>query len=176
MGTIQPTDVETFHSHLDPTGGYRKCENYAAAGVCNWMVRAEDPIRLCQACRLNNVIPDLSIPENREKWARAEVAKRRLIYSLNRLALPVVPKTLDAVRGLSFDLKDDLPTERVLTGHMDGLITVNLAEADPLLREKLRLAFHEPYRTLLGHFRHEIGHGLTTCISPTRLRQPALSA
>jgi hypothetical protein len=160
IGTLRPSanDSDVFHSHLDANCGYRKCENYTTEGVCNWMIADDDPVRLCQACRLNNVIPDLSVPENREKWARAENAKRRLVYSLNRLALPVVPKAVDPERGLSFDLKDDMPTEHVLTGHADGLITLNLAEADPLLREKLRLQLHERYRTLLGHFRHEVGH------------------
>jgi hypothetical protein len=38
------------------------------------------------------------------------------------------------------------------------VITVNLAEADDAERERRRLAMHEPYRTLLGHFRHEAGH------------------
>ena len=46
----------------------------------------------------------------------------------------------------------------MLTGHNDGVITINIAEADDAEREKRRLQLHEPYRTLLGHFRHEVGH------------------
>ena len=48
--------------------------------------------------------------------------------------------------------------EHVLTGHDNGLITLNVAEADSAEREKMRVEMGEPYRTLLGHFRHELGH------------------
>jgi hypothetical protein len=140
------------------TGSYRKCENYVRSAVCNWMVPANDPDPLCQACRLTDVIPDLSDPRNLKRWANAENAKRRLVYSLNRLKLPVVPKKLDPERGLAFELKNDSGEARVLTGHDEGLITLNLKEADPVAREKARAAMRERYRTLLGHFRHEIGH------------------
>lgn len=139
-------------------GRYRKCKNYAHEGVCNWMVPSDANSELCQACRLNNVIPDLSQPENRERWLEVEQAKRRLIYSLDSLSLPVIPKSEDAARGLSFDIKASVGDERVLTGHSDGLITLNLDEADAAEREKVRVAMNERYRTLLGHFRHEIGH------------------
>jgi hypothetical protein len=139
-------------------GAYRKCDNYAASRVCNWMVRAEDPEPFCQACRLTDVIPDLSDPRNLERWANAESAKRRLIYSLNRLKLPIVPKKADPEHGLAFELKNDTGEARVLTGHDEGLITLNLNEADPVAREKARAQMNERYRTLLGHFRHEIGH------------------
>jgi hypothetical protein len=142
----------------EPAARYRKCQNYAIEGVCNWMVHTDEENPLCQACRLNQVIPNLSEPENREKWARVEVAKRRLVYSLNRLGLPLVPRSVDPERGLAFDIKSDTPDSRVLTGHSEGLVTLNLAEADPLLREKMRVSMNERYRTLLGHFRHEVGH------------------
>jgi hypothetical protein len=144
--------IETAH------GTYRKCANYAHEGVCNWMVPVSDTDDLCQACRLNNVIPDLSEPENRKLWSEVEQAKRRLVYSLDALGLPVISKTDDPARGLSFDIKASVGDERVLTGHADGLITVNLDEADATEREKMRVAMKERYRTLLGHFRHEIGH------------------
>jgi hypothetical protein len=139
-------------------GSYRKCDNYVRTAICNWMVPADDTEPLCQACRLTDVIPDLSDPRNLERWANAEGAKRRLIYSLNRLKLPVVPKRIDPERGLAFELKNDTGEARVLTGHDEGLITLNLKEADPVAREKARAQMHERYRTLLGHFRHEIGH------------------
>jgi hypothetical protein len=45
-----------------------------------------------------------------------------------------------------------------MTGHTDGVITINLAEADDLECERRRHQMGEPHRTLLGHFRHEIGH------------------
>lgn len=122
------------------------------------MVPAAAEQTLCRACELNHVIPDLSQPENKALWFEVEKAKRRLVYGLNRLGLPVVPKTKDAERGLSFDIKASVGQEHVLTGHSDGLITLNLAEADPSEREKARQAMNERYRTVLGHFRHEIGH------------------
>ena len=139
-------------------GAYRKCGNYAEHGVCNWMVEAGDAQTLCLACRLNNVIPDLGDAANRERWAAVETAKRRLVYSLLRLGLPLTPKSEDPEHGLAFDIKNDQPSQRVLTGHADGLITLNAGEADPVIREKVRVAMNERYRTLLGHFRHEIGH------------------
>ena len=145
-------EVDTAH------GPYRKCANYVREGVCNWMVPAGSDEELCQACRLNNVIPNLAEAENRARWHEVELAKRRLIYSLDRLNLPVIAKVEDPERGLSFDIKADTENERVLTGHADGLITLNLSEADAAEREKMRLAMKERYRTLLGHFRHEVGH------------------
>lgn len=141
-----------------PHGPYRKCANYVHEGVCNWLVPASSDEELCQACRLNNVIPNLSEPANRERWQEVELAKRRLVYSLDRLQLPVITKAEDPARGLSFDIKAETENERVLTGHEDGLITLNLSEADAAEREKIRLSMRERYRTLLGHFRHEVGH------------------
>jgi hypothetical protein len=141
-----------------PATGYQKCANYANEGVCNWLVAEAKEGELCQACELNQVIPDLSQPENRQRWLEVEKAKRRLIYGLNRLGLPVLSKRRDAERGLSFDIKQSSGEQRVLTGHSDGLITLNVDEADAAEREKMRVAMKERYRTLLGHFRHEIGH------------------
>jgi hypothetical protein len=114
----------------------------------------------CQSCRLNRVIPDLSIVENQVLWGRIEVAKRRVISSLIALDLPVASRvTEDPDRGLAFDLLRTPPNEdRILTGHEDGLITLNVEEADDVRREQIRTAMHEPYRTLVGHFRHELGH------------------
>jgi hypothetical protein len=150
--TGDEAEVQTAH------GPYRKCANYVHQGVCNWMVPAESEEDLCQACRLNNVIPNLSEPENRERWQEVELAKRHLVYSLDSLKLPVITKAEDPEKGLSFDIKAETESERVLTGHADGLITLNLREADPAQREKIRLTLKERYRTLLGHFRHEVGH------------------
>jgi hypothetical protein len=45
-----------------------------------------------------------------------------------------------------------------MTGHQNGLITLDLAESNDAHREALRESMDEPYRTVLGHFRHEIGH------------------
>jgi len=140
-------------------GRLRYCEN-ARHGVCNWLVPLRHPGRFCQACRHNRTIPDLKIPANLPLWQRVEHAKHRLIYTL--LALGINPRTRaeDPAGGLAFDFLADPPApgKRVLTGHENGLITINLSEADDAWREKTRAAMGEPYRTLLGHFRHESGH------------------
>jgi len=137
---------------------YRLCENYDRENVCNWAIPADDPDPLCASCRLTRTIPDLTQAGHKEAWYRLEVAKRRLIYSLLRLGLPVATKTADPERGLVFDLLAETEAMPVLTGHSDGVITINVAEADDAERERRRLQLHEPYRTLLGHFRHEVGH------------------
>ena len=158
---LAPLDDGTWQ----PQGGteiYRHCANREAHQVCNWLVPADDPEPFCIACRLNQTIPDLDVAGNAILWQRLETEKRRLVYSLLRLGLPVVPRRLDPA-GLAFDfLADTAPnfneTGRVLTGHASGLITLNIAEADPVVREKMRSEMAEPYRTILGHFRHESGH------------------
>jgi hypothetical protein len=143
---------------------YRLCANYDTQNVCNWAVPQDDPHTLCRACRLTHVIPDLSQPGNATAWYRLEVAKRRLVYTLLGLGLPVFEKKAtkkpDAA-GLEFQFLQDSvggDGKRVLTGHDNGLITINVAEADDVLREQQRRMQNEPYRTLLGHFRHEVGH------------------
>jgi len=142
---------------------HRLCSNYAAHAVCNWAIPVEDPQVLCQSCRLTRIIPDLSISGNREAWYRLEVAKRRLIYSLLELGLPLLKRGADDPCGLEFDFLGDSTQpngdiSRVLTGHENGVIRINVAEADDVERERQRQRHREPYRTLLGHFRHEIGH------------------
>jgi hypothetical protein len=140
---------------------YRLCENYSTHNVCNWAVPADDPHSLCASCRLTRVIPDLSKPARQAAWYKLEVAKRRLVYTLAALKLPLLNKADDAERGLAFEFladPEDPAAPRVLTGHAAGVITVNVAEADDPEREKRRVQLHEPYRTLLGHFRHEVGH------------------
>lgn len=131
-----------------------RCASAASAG-CNWLVPAGSP-GFCRACALSRRIPDLSVPENVALWRDAELAKRRLIYALLRLGLPLERR--EGVK-LAFDiLSDKAEDQPVLTGHADGLITINLAEADPAERERRRNDLGEAYRTLLGHFRHEVGH------------------
>ena len=139
---------------------HRRCQNFEFENVCNWMVPAEDPEPYCISCRLTQVIPDMTLPQNHDLWYRTEVAKRRLIYTLLDLGLPVVGKQEDAEHGLAFEFLADEPGPEgaVLTGHDEGVITLNIAEADDAVREQRRVQLHEPYRTLLGHFRHEIGH------------------
>jgi hypothetical protein len=142
---------------------YRMCANYRHQDVCNWMVPADDPDPFCLACRLNETIPDLSVPGNRMLWARLERSKRHALYSILRLGLPLEGKSIDPEQGLAFAFLADpdpsfVETVQVLTGHAQGLITINLAEADDAVRERRRQHMGEPYRTVLGHFRHELGH------------------
>jgi hypothetical protein len=146
----------------------RPCANYThdfrdarstASAVCNWMIPTQETQSLCLSCRTTQVIPALSKAENRSYWTLLERAKRRLLYSLIALRLPVSSKTDDRAHGLSFHFLEDLqPKMKVLSGHDNGVITLNIAEADDARREQVRMQMHEPYRTLLGHFRHEIGH------------------
>ena len=141
---------------------WRQCGHYRDRGVCNWMVAAEDDSDFCLACRLNRTIPDLSIEGNLQLWQKLELEKRRLIYALLQLNLPLEPQQAGPA-GLAFDfLADTAPAfnerSRVTTGHAQGLITINIAEADPVVRERMRNEMAEPYRTVLGHFRHESGH------------------
>ncbi len=138
---------------------YRLCENYFKENVCNWAVPADDSNPYCLSCRLTSVIPDLGVPGHRESWCKLETAKRRLIYTLLSLGLPLAGKAEAPRRGLTFQfLADAAGAPPALTGHKDGVITVNIAEADDSVREKRRHQMHEGYRTLLGHFRHEVGH------------------
>jgi len=144
------------------TQAYKLCVNYASQDVCNWAVPQNDPLDLCYSCRLTRVIPNLT-PENHASWYRLESAKRRLVYSLLSLRLPLERQEAATPRGVSFSFLEDSTQpngdrRRVLTGHDNGLITINISEADDVWREQQRLRQHEPYRTLLGHFRHEIGH------------------
>jgi len=138
----------------------RFCDN-AAHDVCNWLVPPGSNDRFCTACRHNRVIPDLALPQNFRMWQQLEWAKHRLFYTLLQLDMPLLTRSEDATRGLVFDFLADPPKAEVptvLTGHDDGLITIALAEADDAEREKRRIQMGEPYRTLLGHFRHEAGH------------------
>lgn len=134
----------------------RLCHNYETYDACNWAIPAESGDTFCQSCALNEVIPNLDTPEARQAWVRLETAKRRLIYSLSALGFPLEPRS--APGGLAFSFKATTPEESVFTGHSDGLITINIAEASDPFREKTREQMGEPYRTVLGHFRHEIGH------------------
>jgi hypothetical protein len=139
---------------------YRFCAN-AGADACNWLVPNDSPDAYCLACRHNRTVPDLSRPENRLAWQKLEFAKHRLFYALLRLDLPLLTRQESAENGLVFDFLADPPPEtgpKVMTGHDEGLITIALVEADDAERERRRTAMGEPYRTLLGHFRHEVGH------------------
>lgn len=137
---------------------YRYCLNHQY-GVCNWLVEEGNETPYCKACDLNSTIPNLSQPEAKGQWRVIENAKHRLVYTLLKMKLPLMSKNADEEKGLTFDFLADLKGEpRILTGHDNGLITLNIVEADDVEREKSRKAMKEPYRTLIGHFRHEVGH------------------
>ncbi len=157
---LQPSG-EVWRALAERSRLYRSCAN-AQHGVCNWLVAADSPEQFCAACRHNRVIPDLSVPENPGHWRKIEIAKHRLFYTLLKLRLPLANRVEDPRNGLAFDFIADqtAPTGHipVMTGHTNGLITLNLAEADDPERERQRTDMGEPYRTLLGHFRHEIAH------------------
>jgi hypothetical protein len=158
MITLTPQDNNTFSNVNRSKERYRFCDN-ASRGTCNWLIPKDDPAIFCKACALNRVIPSLSAPQNIQRWFRMEIAKHRLVYSLLELKLPVEAKQGDGVEGIAFDFKEDeSPDEKVMTGHDDGTITINIDEADEAERVRHKLDLGERYRTLLGHFRHEIGH------------------
>lgn len=142
---------------------FARCGNFRIAG-CNWMIDERDGATLCVACRLNRVIPDQSVESNRIAWRRIERAKRRLVSQLLALGLPVVSRVAgecgaDTKHGLAFDFLRAAPGgPRVVTGHAGGIVTLDIDEADDARRERIRTELHEPYRTLLGHLRHEVGH------------------
>ena len=165
MSSLKPTTDDRWWPQAPEAQGcaYRMCQNYSREQVCNWMVPEDGPLAFCTACHLNQTIPDLSVAGNRELWRRLEVGKHRLIYSLLRLGLPLIGRQEDPEAGLAFSfLADPDPVfaenARTITGHAQGLITINIAEADDALRERARQDMAEPYRTILGHFRHESGH------------------
>ena len=177
---VEPYDLDAasgqYFKAAQPEVRYQKCDNHANFKTCNGMVNldtfvpveGEDEV-LCFACRFNEVIPDLSIVEHIPLWKKMEAAKRRALYTLKALSLPLRNINQDPEGGLSFDfttdrdvsdhfasrLKDQDP---VFTGHASGHITINLAEANDVARSQTKLAMGERYRTLLGHFRHELGH------------------
>jgi hypothetical protein len=160
MTALEPNGAGVFTPLADRKRSVVYCDNFNH-GACNWLIDAGGD-GLCQACKLNRTIPDLGIPENLRRWRRIEVAKHRLVYSLLRLGLPVVSKTVEPETGIAFDFLAPPPGEdgqgKILTGHDNGEITLNVAEADDAIRAEIREKMHEPYRTLLGHFRHEIAH------------------
>ncbi len=160
-------NLTTWRDHAGEAHAVQVCANNDAHEVCNWLVGTDDHTPYCRSCRHNRTIPDLTVATVPERWGKVEAAKRRLFHTLTRLGLPLETQ-MEAqangiIQGLAFDLLYDPAAEQagqaqVLTGHADGLVTLNLIEADDVERERIRRSMGEPYRTLLGHFRHEVGH------------------
>ena len=149
-------DDEGEHAGSVDAEDYQLCANLHLA-ECNWLVPAGRPRELCTSCALTVERPSDNDTVGLAAFARAEAAKRRLVVELHELKLPIVGRDQDPDYGLGFRLLSS-SHEKVLTGHENGVITLDLAEGDDVHREQLRVEMDEPYRTLLGHFRHEIGH------------------
>jgi hypothetical protein len=137
--------------------GERQCRNATEHDACNWLTSSVDA-EYCRSCALSALIPDLSDPANALAWRRIEAAKRRLLYTLFALKLPVVARSEDPDGGLAFRFLKSTEDEPVMTGHDQGVITLNVDEANFAFRENMREKMGEGYRTVLGHLRHEIGH------------------
>nr|WP_281369382.1 putative zinc-binding metallopeptidase [Microbacterium proteolyticum] len=106
---------------------------------------------------MTRVRPNDADAKGLSQFPVAERAKRWLLVDLDRLGFPVVGKGEDATYGLCFDLLSSV-AENVTIGHADGVITMDLAESDDAYRVRVQEQLGEPYRTMLGHFRHEVGH------------------
>lgn len=150
---------------LDDAGDLSYCDNGSNYGVCNWLRPTKSDHSLCMGCQFNRTIPDLTMEKNLGYWKSLEEAKKRLLYTLMRLRLPLVDGWRDPEKGLLFDFLEDArsnpeayPDSFVSTGHMNGVVTINVMEADDVVRTSLQVELREYYRTLLGHFRHESGH------------------
>jgi len=148
-------------SDLVTPGGryYRRCANFQQYDNCNWLLQKQDKHDLCLSCNMNQVIPALGRSGNLALWSRMEAAKRRLLYSLLSLRLPVTGAHALKFRFLEDHRRNpDVFEAFVATGHADSTITINIAEADDVARHAVRERMHERYRTVLGHLRHESGH------------------
>ncbi len=108
---------------------------------CNSATRAD----VCESCALTR-----GRPQDDARWAEAETAKRRLLFELGELGL--WPWEVGG-SDLIFDFSDG-----AMTGHADGVVTLDLREVEDVHRTRMKDQLDEPYRTVLGHFRHEIGH------------------
>ncbi len=158
------TQVNESLYQTDDFQTFKQCANYYTYNVCNVVFQSNQQHPLCIACQLNQTIPNLDTAGNIASWSKLECAKRRLVRTLLQLGLPVISKNADHKTGMAFAFLEDQQqnqavfNEFVSTGHLDGLITINLAETDDTIREHTRVSLGELYRTLLGHLRHEVGH------------------
>lgn len=156
--TLKPNNDNTYSDINTPGSSYRYCQN-STHSTCNWLVPSGHSSNFCTACELNRTIPDLSQNENLKKWKRIEAAKHRLVYSLLKFRLPLSSNGQNNSIPLVFDFMESKDQHnKVMTGHDNGLITLNIEEADEAERVQHKVELHEKYRTLLGHLRHEVGH------------------
>ena len=139
---------------------FRLCANGQRHAACNWLVPAGSGEAFCVSCRLNRTIPDLGNALNRHHWSLMEAAKRRLLHTLIGFQISLPTLAEDPLNGLAFDIVSTTLDPAATTGHLSGVITVSLEEADDTWRQINRQQLGEASRTLLGHFRHESGHYL----------------
>ncbi|BDB43194.1 hypothetical protein Mkiyose1665_41020 [Mycobacterium kiyosense] len=153
---IAKQEEDSDHAGAVAAAEYQLCANLYVA-ECNWLVPVDPPGTLCESCALTIERPHDGDTVGLAEFARAEAAKRRLVAELHEMKLPIIGRDQDPDYGLAFRLLSSAH-ENVITGHENGVITLDLAEGDDVHREQLRVEMEEPYRTLLGHFRHEVGH------------------
>ena len=143
---------------------YRLCSNRRDFQACNGIINIESDTEQCGYCQFNRYIPVLSRINNLARWRRIEKAKRRTLFGIERLGLPFEYSTGNETRRLMFDFLENQEDETgeivhfVSTGHSNGLITLNVLEADESHVEAQKSNLVERYRSLVGHFRHEMGH------------------
>lgn len=164
LKTLKPEDeagvfsVVHQRSREESTVRYRHCANLERYNACNWLVTTEEGNELCLSCRLTDLLPPLHDERRRAQWVRVEAAKRRLLYTLLGLGLPLQSREENPTLGLAFRFQESTKAEPVLTGHASGIITMNMSEANAAFRENAKEKLGEGYRTVLGHLRHECGH------------------
>ncbi len=143
-------DLATLEPGSEDERDLRRCANSRLA-ECNWMLEPGEPGELCLSCRLTRTRPNDADLAGLAEFARTEGAKRRVLCVFLDVGLPV------REGELIFDLLSST-WEPVVTGHADGVVTIDVAEADDAVRAQRRLQLGEPYRTMVGHLRHELGH------------------
>jgi hypothetical protein len=161
LSALEPAENQLWRAMAPGSKGqlYHSCANGQKYDACNWMIPAQEPNPYCPSCRLNDLVPDLSNTKSRERWKKLEMAKQRILYTILRLGLPTEGNVGPEYLTLRFKFAETIPgSPPVITGHEKGLITINAIEADEVERERNRTKLHEPFRTLLGHLRHEIAH------------------
>jgi hypothetical protein len=129
------------------------CINRERIG-CNWIAPEEGAF--CRSCAMTALAPDPTIENAIPNWAETEAAKRWVLDNLGRWHWfrPEDPGTRPVFHMLAEGL---MPVQM---GHGNGVVTISVAEADPLVSTTRRKALDEPYRTMIGHMRHEISHML----------------
>jgi hypothetical protein len=143
MGSFEPAGRGLRRLSETPSARLRRCGNHDGPSRCNWMMSTTSRQPLCPSCRTTRVLPSLDKPDNRAYWCRIETAKRQLVYSVRSWKLPFPSKSEDPRHGVAFDFLEQLDrSQAVLTGHSNGVITLNVAEADDAHREQMRAQMH----------------------------------